>query len=87
MAADEKKNSPALKREAVAKKDTAAKKDADQTKDKSTSDANLSNAEGGEKAATNLASGYSRGEGQKPVSKAYKDNWNAIYGKKKSKKR
>ena len=48
MAADEKKNSPALKREAVAKKDTAAKKDADQTKDKSTSDANLSNAEGGE---------------------------------------
>jgi hypothetical protein len=27
--------------------------------------------------------GYSRGEGQKPVSKAYKDNWNAIYAKKK----
>ena len=23
------------------------------------------------------------GEGQKPVSKAYKDNWNAIFGKKK----
>jgi hypothetical protein len=31
-------------------------------------------------------SNYSRGEGQKPVSKAYKDNWNAIYGKKKKKK-
>jgi len=30
---------------------------------------------------------YSRGEGQKPVSQAYKDNWNAIYGKKKKKKR
>lgn len=29
------------------------------------------------------AAGYSRGEGQKPVSKAYKDNWNAIFGKKK----
>jgi hypothetical protein len=28
-------------------------------------------------------SNYSRGEGQKPVSQAYKDNWNAIYGKKK----
>ena len=27
--------------------------------------------------------GYSRGEGQKPVTKAYKDNWNAIFGKKK----
>ena len=26
---------------------------------------------------------YSRGEGQKPVSKAYKDNWNAIFAKKK----
>jgi hypothetical protein len=29
---------------------------------------------------------YSRGEGQKPVTQAYKDNWNAIYGKKKKKK-
>jgi hypothetical protein len=28
---------------------------------------------------------YSRGEGQKPVSQAYRDNWNAIYGKKTSK--
>jgi hypothetical protein len=27
--------------------------------------------------------GYSRGEGQKPVSQAYKDNWNAIFAKKK----
>jgi hypothetical protein len=88
MAADDKKNSPALKSEAVVKKDTAAKKDGDQPKDKSTSDGNLSNvAEGSEKAATNSPSEYSRGEGQKPVSKAYKDNWNAIYGKKKSKKR
>ena len=26
---------------------------------------------------------YSRGEGQKPVSQAYKDNWNAIFAKKK----
>jgi hypothetical protein len=26
------------------------------------------------------------GEGQKPVSQAYKDNWNAIFGKKASKK-
>ena len=30
---------------------------------------------------------YSRGEGQKPVSQAYKDNWNAIYGKRKGKKK
>jgi hypothetical protein len=26
------------------------------------------------------------GEGQKPVSQAYKDNWNAIFGKKKKKR-
>ncbi len=29
---------------------------------------------------------HSRGEGQKPVTRAYKDNWNAIYGKKKKKR-
>jgi hypothetical protein len=28
-------------------------------------------------------SGYSRGEGQKPVSKAYRDNWNVIFAKQK----
>jgi hypothetical protein len=27
------------------------------------------------------------GEGQKPVSQAYKDNWNAIFGKKEKKKK
>jgi hypothetical protein len=27
--------------------------------------------------------GYSRGEGQKPVSKAYRENWNLIFGTKK----
>ena len=38
--------------------------------------------ESGEKAAAS-PSGYSRGEGQKPVSKAYRDNWNVIFAKKK----
>jgi hypothetical protein len=42
----------------------------------------LSKAEGGEITA-DLPSGYSRGERQKPVSKAYKDNWNVIFAKKK----
>jgi len=49
---------------------------------KSTSGAVPSKAEDGEKAAAS-PSGYSRGEGQKPVSKAYKENWNAIFAKKK----
>ena len=84
MASDDKKTetSPAPKNETAVKKEAAAKKDQGQLKDKTTSDADLSKAEGGEKAA-NSSSGYSRGEGQKPVSKAYKDNWNAIYAKKK----
>ncbi len=51
-------------------------------KSKGTSGGDLSKAESGEIAA-DLPSGYSRGEGQKPVSKAYKDNWNVIFAKKK----
>ena len=39
-------------------------------------------AESGEKAADS-SSGYSRGEGQKPVTQAYRENRNAIFGKKK----
>ena len=50
--------------------------------DKSASGVDTSKAEGG-KIADASPSGYSRGEGQKPVSKAYKDNWNAIFAKKK----
>ena len=52
------------------------------SKDKSASGVDTSKAEGG-KIADASPSGYSRGEGQKPVSKAYKDNWNAIFAKKK----
>jgi hypothetical protein len=54
-------------------------------KNKSTSGVDPSKAEGGEIAAA-LPSGYSRGEGQKPVSKAYKENWNAIFATKKNDK-
>jgi hypothetical protein len=63
------------------KADPVQKKDAP-PKDKSTADAAPSKAEGGEKDA-GPSSSYHRGEGQKPVSKAYKDNWNVIFGKKK----
>jgi hypothetical protein len=71
MAGDDKKvkADPAQKSEAPAKS-------------KSTSRADLSKAEGGATAA-DVPSGYSRGEGQKPVSKAYRDNWSVIFGKKK----
>jgi hypothetical protein len=49
---------------------------------KSISGAEPTKAEGGE-VADAVPPGYSRGEGQKPVSKAYRDNWNVIYAKKK----
>jgi hypothetical protein len=77
MAGDDKKatTTPAAKNEAPAEKSPAEKK-------KSTSDATPSKAESGETAGA-TPSGYSRGEGQKPVTKAYKDNWNLIFGKKK----
>jgi hypothetical protein len=76
MAGDDKKTqaNPTPKNEGPAKKKS--------TSDASPSDASPSKAEGGETAAAAPAE-YSRGEGQKPVSKAYKDNWNAIFGKKK----
>jgi hypothetical protein len=72
MASDDKKvkTNPAQKNEAP-------------PKSRGTSGVDRSKAEGGEKAADDSPSGYSRGEGQKPVSKAYRDNWNVISAKKK----
>ena len=83
MASDDKKakTSPAQKNEAV-----AAKKDQSQPKDKSPPTADATKAAAPEKTA-DAASSYRRGEGQKPVTQAYKDNWNAIYGKKAKKKK
>jgi len=71
MASDDKKakTSPAPKKE-------------DAPKSKSNPDAAPPKAEGSTKPDA-APSGYSRGEGQKPVTQAYKDNWNAIFAKKK----
>ena len=77
MTSDDKKS----KTEPAPKADPAPKKEPP-SKDKSASgDAATSKAEGSEAAA--IPSNYSRGEGQKPVSQAYRDNWNAIFAKKK----
>ena len=70
MAGDDKKG----------KTEPAAKK-ADAPKDKGAPDAASSKAESVVKADAAPAN-YSRGEGQKPVTQAYKDNWNAIFAKK-----
>ena len=70
MTSDSKKAkaAPAPKNEAPSEKKIEASPESKNTK-----------VEGGETSAPS----YSRGEGQKPVSKAYTDNWNVIFGKKK----
>ena len=101
MASDDKKIKTSPKSESPSK-DKSPKSESP-SKHKITSGADSSKAKGSETAAAPSAaapskakdsetvatspSSYNRGEGQKPVSKAYKDNWNAIFAKKKKKKR
>ena len=73
MASDDKKTNS----------DPVPKNDAP-SKDKSASAVETSKAEGGKIAD---ATSYSRGERQKPVSQAYRENWNAIFAKRKKKRR
>jgi hypothetical protein len=80
MASDSKKT----KTESVSK-DAAPKKEAAAKTESPAADA-APKSEGGETAGK-APSNYSRGEGQKPVTAAYKENWNAIFAKKKSKKK
>jgi hypothetical protein len=54
-------------------------------KDKSTPGDGAAKVEGSEATAA-APSNYSRGEGQKPVTRAYKENWNAIFAKNAGKK-
>lgn len=81
MASDNKtaKADPAPKSEPAAKD----KKPSGEAAAKTGADAKT---ESGEAVAA-APSGYSRGEGQKPVSAAYKENWNAIFAKKKAKRK
>jgi hypothetical protein len=87
MAGDDKKTAPKVAaKEKAAPKDkaeagvkTEAKVDA---KSETKSDAKVD-----AKPEAVSPSNYSRGEGQKVVTQAYKDNWDAIFGKKSKKKR
>jgi len=86
-----KKDVAAAKAESPAAKDAVKDAPKDATKDtpKETSkdtSKDTSKSEGGETSGAAPAN-YSRGEGQKPVTAAYKENWNAIFGKKNKKKK
>jgi hypothetical protein len=91
MAKDSKKTTADAtpKKDVAAKAESPAAKDApkDATKD-TPKDApkDTSKPEGSETAGAAPAN-YSRGEGQKPVTAAYKENWNAIFAKKSKKKK
>ena len=91
MASDNK----TAKADKPAKADHAPKSEA-AAKDKSTSGEAIAKTETKTEAKTKTESGeavaaapsgYSRGEGQKPVSAAYKENWNAIFAKKNVKRK
>jgi hypothetical protein len=74
------KADPAPKSEVVAKDKSAVAADGAKTEAKVET-----KADAGEPTAA--PSSYSRGEGQKPVTAAYKENWDAIFGKKSKKKK
>jgi hypothetical protein len=84
------KAEPAPKSEVVAKDKSAvaadgAKAGTKATETKAPETKAETKPDAGEPAAA--PSSYSRGEGQKPVTIAYKENWNAIFGKKSKKKK
>jgi hypothetical protein len=71
---DEKKSKGATPKEAAPKKPVA---------ESSVVDAKAETAPAAETKPDAAPKKQGMGEGQKPVSKAYKDNWNDIFGKKK----
>jgi hypothetical protein len=70
------------------KADTAPKGDTAATAKSTATDAakTETKSEAGETTAK-AASDYSRGEGQKPVTAAYKENWDTIFAKKSTRKK
>jgi hypothetical protein len=79
MASDDKKTKP----EPASKKEATPKKAAPKTESTAAAEPAKAEAAKPEGTAAAAPAGYSRGEGQKPVTQAYKDNWNAIFAKKK----
>ena len=74
------------KKEPAAKDKSTSGEVASKTESGKASGEVVSKTESGD-AAVAAPSNYSRGEGQKPVSAAYKENWNAIFAKKKPKRK
>ena len=86
MVSDSKKTKTdvAAKKDVAAKIESPAAKDAPKDAAKDTPKETSKSQEG--ETTTAAPANYSRGEGQKPVTAAYRENWNAIFGKKSKKK-
>ena len=83
MASESKKT----KSETTPKKDTPAKVES-AAAEAAPKDAAKDAPKSGDGETTGTApANYSRGEGQKPVTAAYKENWNVIFGKKSAKRK
>jgi hypothetical protein len=91
MAKDSKKTTADVtpKKDLAAKVESPAAKDApkDATKDTPKDASKDTPKPEGSETTGAAPANYSRGEGQKPVTAAYKENWNAIFGKKSKKKK
>jgi hypothetical protein len=91
MVTDSKKTKadPTPKKEVAAKVESPAAKDTvkDAPKDAPKDTPKDASKPEGSEAAAAAPANYSRGEGQKPVTAAYKENWNAIFAKKSKKKK
>ncbi len=71
---------PAAKAEAKATKDKSSTDAKTETKDKSSTDAGSGKET--ESSKSDAPKGYSRGENQKLVTDAYRNNWDSIFSKK-----
>ena len=76
------KAEPAVKAEKAAPIKSEAKEAVKEPAKEASKEATATEAAGPETAKADAPTRYSRGEGQKAVTQAYKDNWNDIFGKK-----
>ena len=80
------KSAPKEKTKAAKEKAAAPAETKSEAKSEAKPDAAKAEAPKSDAAKAEVPKNYHRGEGQKPVTQAYKDNWNAIFGKDKKKR-
>jgi hypothetical protein len=87
MAKDDKKTAAPKKEPAVESKTESVKTEGVKTEAVKAEGTNTEAAKADPATTDAAPKKQGMGEGQKPVTQAYKDNWNAIFGKKKNEKK